>query len=160
MISIEALREVLRYEPTTGDLIWRIHVSDKVRTGAKAGSRRKDGYIAIRVRGHRLLAHRAAWAIHNGCWPDGNIDHINGIPSDNRIANLRSVSQRTNIENQRRARSNSSTGLLGAFKERQRFSSRIVVDGVAIRLGVYNTAEEAAAAYLEAKRKLHAGCSI
>ena len=150
MISIEELREVLRYEPTTGDLIWRIHASDKVRAGAKAGSRRKDGYIAIRVRGHRLLAHRAAWAIH----------HINGITSDNRIANLRSVSQRTNIENQRRARSNSSTGLLGAFRERQRFSSRIVVNGVAIRLGVYNTAEEAATAYLEAKRKLHAGCSI
>lgn len=143
-----------------GLLFWRCHVSDKVRAGSLAGSLRGDGYVLVKYKQHRMLAHRAAWAITYGQWPAGNIDHINGIRDDNRIANLRVVDQRTNIQNLRSAKSNSRTGILGAFVDKKRFSSRIVVNGKCIRLGTFATAEEAGAAYIEAKRRLHAGCSI
>ena len=46
--------------------------------------------------GKLIYAHRAAWAIHFGEWPKGEIDHINGDASDNRIINLRVVNRTEN----------------------------------------------------------------
>src|SRR3546814_6128350 len=46
----------------------------------------RAGHLCGHVKGIPLLAHRVAWAIHYGEWPNGQIDHINGDPSDNRIA--------------------------------------------------------------------------
>src|SRR3546814_1788886 len=59
----------------------------------------RAGHLCGHVKGIPLLAHRVAWAIHYGEWPNGQIDHINGDPSDNRIANLRDVSALENARN-------------------------------------------------------------
>ena len=155
MMNVETLRELLSYNPETGDLFWNIRMSDKVRSGDKAGSKRKDGYIAINVRGFRLTAHRVAWAIHTGEWPKRNIDHINGNPGDNRIANLRDVSQRENIQNLYKAKSHNKVGFLGVSRDKNKFSARIVVDGKQIRLGRFKTPEEAHATYIAAKLEHH-----
>lgn len=54
------------------------------------------------------------------------------------------------------------SNLLGAHwcKQMQRWKSSIRVAGKTVRLGVFETAEDAAKAYLMAKRNLHSTCSI
>lgn len=160
MISIQDLCALLVYSPETGLLTWRRAVADKIKAGQVAGSLRKDGYIAVTVSKNRLLAHRVAWAIHNGRWPAGKIDHRNGTPSDNRIENLRDVSQGVNLQNQRRAKSHSKTGILGSHPDKKKFAARIVINGKRKSLGNFDTPEEAGAAYLAAKRRHHEGCTL
>ena len=108
------------------------------------------------------LGYRLAWLYVHGKLPDGDIDHINGKPSDDRIKNLRDVSRSVNLQNQRAARSNNSSGLLGVFfqKTMNKWTSKIQLDWKTKSLGYFDTAEEAHAAYLKAKRELHEGCTI
>lgn len=154
------IRELLDYEPATGLLFWKVKPSMGVAAGAIAGHLTRRGYVAVRILGHEWKVHRIAWAHYFGSWPTAEIDHINGQKADNRIANLRDVDRTTNQENMRRANSNSSTGLLGASPHKTRFVATIKVRGVHTRIGSFATAEEAHAAYLTAKRALHAGGTI
>ena len=155
MIEIQTLCSLLAYDSTTGDLVWRQHVSDKVRAGSIAGHLRKDGYRTITVQGSRFLAHRLVWAINTGSWPAHNIDHINGNPSDNRIENLRDVGQRQNIQNLYSAKSHNKLGLLGVVRDREKFAARIVVNGKRIHLGSFTCPNAAHAAYIKAKQQHH-----
>jgi hypothetical protein len=95
-----------------------------------------------------------------GRWPNGVVDHINGDTSDNQWSNLRDVTHSVNCQNQRRAKRSNASGLLGVsfFDGKPRAS--ISVDGRPIHLGTFDTPEAAHQAYVEAKRKLHAGCTI
>jgi hypothetical protein len=99
-----------------------------------------------------------------GAWPLFEIDHRNGIGTDNRWKNLRDGTRSFNIQNQRRARSDNKTGFLGVHrsgkKERKGFVAKIQLDGKQRYLGVFSTAEAAHAAYLAAKRRIHPGCVI
>ena len=97
----------------------------------------------------------------HGEWPADEVDHINGDSTDNRLCNLRSVSREVNQENIRRAKRNSKTGLLGVMHTRGgKYRSAIRVRGVFHHLGHFDTAEQAHAAYVEAKRRLHEGCTL
>lgn len=161
--SAERLRDLLNYDPETGNLSWRTS-----RVGAKqgsiAGSRNKrNGYLYVVVMYSRYMAHRLAWLHHHGEWPAADIDHINGVRHDNRIINLRAVTRSVNQQNLRAARSHSGSGLLGVVIDKRRphlFMARIVVDGKQKHLGSFRTPDEAHSVYLEAKRRLHPGCSI
>jgi HNH endonuclease/AP2 domain len=102
-----------------------------------------------------------AWLIVYGAWPSKNIDHINGVKTDNRIANLRDVSQSINGENRAAPRKSTRSGFLGVTKDKDgKFRAQISVGGKNTHLGVFAVAEEAFAAYLSAKRRLHVGCTI
>jgi HNH endonuclease len=155
MIEIPILRELVSYNAETGELFWKTRMSDKTPAGKLAGSKRKDGYVCITIRGARLTAHRVAWAIHTGSWPKKYIDHINGDPGDNRIENLRDVSQRENIQNLYRAKSNNKLGLIGVVRDKKNFAAKIVVNGSRIHLGNFSCPNAAHAAYLSAKKKYH-----
>ncbi|WP_010219512.1 MULTISPECIES: HNH endonuclease [Pseudomonas syringae group] len=153
-ISLNRVLELLDYDPATGSFMWK---------PKPAGHRRKDsGYVSIEVDGLEIKAHRLAWFIAKGQWPDSMIDHINGDPSDNRIENLRDVSQKVNSQNLRRHMSNSTTRLLGVtwHKARSKWQATIKHEGKNKYLGLYDTPEEASAAYISAKRLLHEGCTI
>lgn len=156
-VPVDRLHELLRY--ADDKLTWKVGRRGHTRAGDEAGSLKPNGYVRIVVDGTRLWMHRVVWAMHNGRWPDAEIDHINGIRHDNRIENLRVVTQALNQQNQRSERSNSS-GLLGVTRDGIRFYARIHVDGKKIHLGSFAAAEEAHAAYVAAKRKLHPGCTI
>lgn len=154
-ISIDRLREVIDYSPDTGELRWKIRVGMRGRVGEIAGAEHK-GYIEFGLDGIRgIKAHRVAWAITHGNWPDGEIDHINGCKTDNRIGNLRIVSTAQNHQNMRSARCDNKTGLLGVDIHKGRPRAQIQVGGKKKILGYFPTIEAAHAAYVEAKRNLH-----
>jgi len=175
LASRQTLAESLTAKPITpatvhdifsyadGLLKWKHSLTGSRRVaGMVAGSINNDGYVIVEVAGKSVAAHRIVWLMHNGHWPTGEIDHINGIRHDNRIENLRDVHRKTNAENRRSASKTSKTKLLGVeyLPKIDKYRARIRVDGALIRLGTFNTPDDAHAAYIEAKRRLHAGCSI
>lgn len=159
--TAEQVREVLAYDPHTGQFAWKVARRPQDQAGCRAGTTNKAGYICIAVLGYRAYAHRLAVLLTTGEWPAECVDHINGIKADNRIKNLRATSQAVNLQNQRKARSdNKSTGVLGVTRKKDRFSSEIWVFGKRTYLGAFDTVSEAKSAYMAAKRRLHEGCTI
>jgi len=159
-VTLERVKELLNYDPETGLFTWLQRRNQIISAGDKAGYVSTSGHISICIDSYRVLAHRAAWAIAYGEWPSTDIDHINGDPADNRIANLRMVSRGHNLQNQRKAHRDSKSGLLGVRKIGKKWFAKIMASGVLYNLGRFLTPEEASAAYLKAKRELHPGCTI
>ena len=148
------LRELLDYCPDTGVFTWKIRISN-VKVGDVAGCLEKDGYLRIQIDSRLHFTHRLAWFYVTGEWPPDQIDHINGIRDDNRIANLRAATRSENGQNRRKPQANNTTGYLGVTRHRGKFLAKIRLDGKRKHLGLFTTPEEAHVAYLEAKRRLH-----
>lgn len=147
-LTQERLKQVVSYDPATG-LFSR---------DAKAG---ESGYVRLSIDGSDYLAHRLAWLYMTGSWPKGQIDHKNGTRSDNRWDNLRDVTTRVNSQNQRKPmNTNVNTGLLGSYRNGDRFMSKIKVNGRIVYLGTFDTPEQAHEIYVAAKRQLHEGCTL
>lgn len=145
----EELRQLLRYDPQTGELFWRPrpHLSARAtmwctRFTDKPAGWLKDGYLNITLKGQKLRAHRVAWAIHYGEWPRYQIDHINGVRNDNRITNLRDVPAAINCQNQRMSRRNKS-GYACVFKVLHRWRAEVRHNGKLYRLGSFDSPEKA-----------------
>jgi hypothetical protein len=156
----EQLRQWLAYDAETGRLTYKVR-RGCMAAGKEAGWLMDCGYISVRVAGRTYLAHRVAWLLVHGEWPKGDIDHVNGVKTDNRLANLRDVTTSVNCQNQRRARRDNSTGYLGVSRYgRRRFIAQIGIKGRIRKLGVFDDPEIAHAEYLKAKRELHSGCMI
>ena len=155
MLTAETVRKMLNYDPDTGVFYW-LKRRNKVQIGDVAGSKDYRGYIRIRLYKKRYMAHRLAWLFVHGNWPVLEIDHINGICDDNRLSNLREATRAQNTQNKRRQQNNTS-GFKGVhFNVREkRFQADIKARGTALRLGFYDTAEEAYRAYCEAAHQLH-----
>lgn len=173
-IPIEFLRECLKYNPKTGVLTWlqrpREHFShqgfhrhwNSRFAGKMAGCMDSSGYRLIRVwfndQQRQLRGHRIAFALMTGRWPNVEIDHRNGVRSDNRWTNLRESTRQQNCHNLPLYSSNTS-GYPGIWyhsgKRRRHWQAFISVNGRRRYLGYHFTAEEAYAAYLEAKARLH-----
>lgn len=152
MHTLEQISSYLSYNKDTGGFQWVVDVPKRgmrqaLSCGDKAGYLRPDGYVMLALLNKNYLAHRVAILFNTGEWPNGVVDHINGNKSDNRISNLRVVSHKDNIRNQRRARGVSPNG--------KRFKSGLYVDGKYVHLGTFDTEGEAHTAYLEAKVRLH-----
>jgi len=115
--SRERLMQLLDYDPATGKFLWRHCEKQGRRWNTKCAGKpamaydNGNGYLAGKIDGQKVYAHRAAYKIHYDVEPE-YIDHINGDRSDNRIENLRSVSVQENMRNMRRMRSNTS-GIMG-----------------------------------------------
>ena len=98
---------------------------------------------------------RLAWFYVHGTWPDAEIDHINHMRDDDRIDNLRIVTRRSNNQNRSSPRRDSTTGVMGVSRKRNRWQASIQVNGAVLHLGTHDTAESASAAYISAKHRLH-----
>ena len=163
-LTHQRLLEVLSFDPETGVFVWRKRYARR-ESGDMAGTiHNRTGRLQICIDQRSYFAHRLAWFYVHGEWPKQEIDHINGNKADNRIANLRDVSRAINQQNIRKPHKNKTGYLLGAYLEKNRSSrpwrASIKLDGKSRYLGFFDTQEEAHAVYLEAKRKLHAGCTI
>lgn len=155
-LTAERLRELLHYDSETGVFTNRVSRSPKAQAGMVAGSQDQNGYLLIRIDWKLHRAHRLAWLYVYGEWPKGLLDHRNRIKSDNRITNLRPADKVLNGQNRAAAQSNNETGFLGVCRHFDgHFRAVIQHDGRQRHIGLYDTPEEAHAAYLEAKRRLH-----
>ena len=159
-LTANALRDLLAYEPLTGTFLWRVGFSNGIKVGDVAGSKTNQGYLRIRVLGRQYQAHRLAWLHTHGEWPVADIDHIDGDHANNAIANLRDVARGINMQNQRRARSNNTSGFLGVSPNGSGWIARIKIDGRYRYLGTFSAPADAGAAYIEAKRIHHPGNTL
>lgn len=156
MVTQERLKELLDYNPDTGVFTWRVNRTGTAKTGSVAGAVVGHGYREIKVDGKRYKAHRLAWLYVHGKFPPNYIDHVNRVPNDNRIANLRLATNSENQQNQRKPRNNSS-GVIGVswHKKQGKWQAYITSNGRKIHLGYYVTIEEALAVRAAAKAKYH-----
>lgn len=160
-MNVETLKSLVSYNPENGEferLVKRSH-------NAGCGSVNTHGYVVISLLNKPYYAHRLAWLYCHGEMPKGQIDHINGDRSDNRLENLRDASVEINQQNLRKAQKNSKTGLLGVMymgknRRGKSYASRVHHNGKRHDLGYFETPEEAHEAYLIAKRRLHEGSTI
>lgn len=148
------VRRLFDYDPLTGLLRWRVKPSKRTRVGAVAGSPNHLGYIRVTIGKARHWAHHLAWAWSHGVFAEGILDHINGDPGDNRIANLRIADASLNQANTGLHPANT-TGHRGVTWCRQTrlWRAQIVVQGRNIHLGRFAEIERAAAAYRVAADK-------
>jgi len=149
---VGGIKELLSYDPETGEFHWLVQRDWKTAPGARAGYLMAHGYRTITIRGARVLEHRLAWAMHHGEDPEGlEIDHINRVRDDNRISNLRLVDRTANQRN-RGANKNSKSGLRGVcyHPPTGKWRASLGYGYKSTHLGLYATPEEAHAAFLAA----------
>lgn len=144
-IAVAFFADALIYNPESGVLTWKIQTGN-AHPGNHAGSPTKAGYIAIGISGRKYLAHRIAWLLAYGHWPVEHIDHINGIRTDNRISNLRAVTQAQNNLNRPKQRRNKS-GSKGVWFASNRWRAGIRINGKVTYLGRFRDKADAVAAY-------------
>lgn len=153
--SPEELRQLLRYDPNTGKMFW---IGGRGMPTGKEAFTADDGhgYRQGRIKGRNIQAHRIAWALAYGRWPDVEIDHINRNKADNRLINLREATPSENGRN-KPAQSNNVSGYKGVSwrSSKRRWRAQIALNGRNLHLGYFNTAEEAHSAYSDAARKIH-----
>jgi len=99
MITQKRLKELLHYNPETGDFTRTISRGG-VMAGSIAGAFDTHGYIQIRIDRKLHLAHRLVFLYINGEFPESQVDHVNHQRADNRIENLRQVLRQDNLQNQ------------------------------------------------------------
>jgi len=149
MLTVDYLKQILDYNKNTGVFTWKV-VRGGVNIGEIAGTvRNQGGYREISINSIKYKAHRLAWLYEYGVWPTATIDHINGIIDDNRLCNLRDVTQRQNNQNKDMHRNGK---LVGAhfYKRTGKYRSFIVTGNKEKHLGYFNTPEEAHEAYIQA----------
>jgi hypothetical protein len=149
--TAEYVRERLSYDPETGFFVWLPFAANTrgfnaKMIGKRAGSLDANGYRVIGLMGKLPKAHRLAWLVVTGHFPSGHIDHINGVPDDNRIENLREASHADNMRN-RGVRRDSAVKVKGVYHAGNRFYARAKIYGRSVHIGTFKTLEDAAAAY-------------
>lgn len=117
MLDQDKLHEMFDYSPSDGTLIHKFTVQGGKQKGQRAGSPHNMGYLQIMIFRKKYLLHRLIWLYHHGRWPN-QIDHINGVRSDNRIENLRECTYSQNHGNKRMNRNNTS-GKKGVFLDKR-----------------------------------------
>jgi len=139
-ITQAQLKELVSYNPDTG-----FFYNKSMR---HVGHEKYDGYILIKIAKTLYRAHRLAWLYVYGYIPDGDIDHIDGDASNNKINNLRLATRTQNTQNSKIAKNNT-TGAKGvSFHKRDRlYQARIQHNGKRIFIGSYPDIDSAHTAY-------------
>ena len=165
-LRADELRSILDYEPETGAITWvwrpREHFASdaifKTWNSKYAGrpalaSLNANGYLRGRVSGVPVLAHRIAFLVSYGRFPNGDIDHINGNRVDNRLENLREVSRSENMKNTKKPTRNTSGHIGISYDKRNRkWRARIHTNLKEVSLGRFDTINDAIAARMCAEK--------
>lgn len=158
MISPSELATLLLYNPKTGVLYWQARGDARwdARWAGKPALQcitPDTGYRVGSVRAKRTYAHRAAFALMTGRWPD-EVDHINGKRDDNRWVNLREVSRKGQRRNMK-LRADNKTGHMGVSQlANGRWRARIADANGEVQLGAFRSKGEAIAARKAAEKML------
>ena len=149
-------KERFTYNAEDGRLYVKTRYHSSVQIGNEAGGENAEGYRIISINRKLYKAHRLIWLMTHGSMPSGQIDHKNGCKADNRIENLRLVTPSENKRNSG-AYANNSSGYKGVswHKSGRKWQAKIRTNGKQKYLGLYATAEDAAAAYAKASKEQH-----
>jgi len=147
-MSFERANELLRYCEETGMLFVRSARKGTRGINTEAGSVGRDGYRLVCIDYRQYPAHRIIWLLKTGNYPDmqTEVDHINGIRTDNRFCNLRLVNHLMNGRNQK-VKKNNKTGFPGIRSRYGKWQVQIRIDGGKQKhVGTFETRDEAIAA--------------
>ncbi|WP_052469430.1 HNH endonuclease [Pseudomonas massiliensis] len=148
------ISELLAYDSSAGVLRWKKD-QGRGRAGEPAGAVKAPGYIKIGLGGFGFLAHRLIWEMHYGTLGDREIDHVNGIGTDNRLANLRIATRSENLCNTR-LRSDNTSGVKGLYRLRTgKWRAEIYLHGKRITFGPFETVEAGKSALAAKRTELH-----
>lgn len=155
MLTAEKLKEVLSYDPMTGEFIWLVKSNSRA-IGSIAGSFDSKGYCQIKIGQRVYKAHRLVWLYVHGVWPSKGLDHFDGVKNNNRLSNLREATQVQNLHNVGLTSANT-TGFKGvSFHKRSgKFIAAARIHGKKTHLGLHATAELASEAYQAAAKEHH-----
>jgi len=162
-LTVGYLRERLHYDPETGVFTWLWRAGNEPWVGqwngrfagAPAGSIDAKGYLTIKLDGRTYKAHHLAWLYVTGVLPK-LVDHVDRVRNNNRWRNLRLATSAEQARN-RPASSRSMSGVKGVSQrpDTGRWWARIYVARRMHSLGVYDSLDEAQAAYAAAAKNLH-----
>lgn len=158
MLTADEVRQLLDYSPETGLWTRRITTGYRWKAGSVVGSIDiSDGYLKIYVNGKLYLSHRLAWLYVTGEWPNGRIDHINGVRTDNRICNLRESTASENGQNRKFLHMNNTSGETGVswHKQSGKWQAYVTVNRKRIFLGCYERIDDAVESARNGRLKHH-----
>lgn len=147
------LKEILKYNPETGDWFWKVsinHVNIRgERAGRTCGDRRK-----ISIHSFEYISSRLAWFYMEGYWPEHHIDHIDRNTLNDKWSNLRHASVSCNMRNKGIAKNNNS-GIIGVCwnKSSEKWQSYIYIDKRSHYLGTFDKLDDAVKARWDAEVK-------
>lgn len=158
-ISAERVLELLDYDPLTGFFTRKTSRGGRPK-GSLAGGKDRDGYVKIRLDDKGRSAHRLAWLLCRGLPVPDIMDHINGDKADNRIENLRAVTNAENMQSKFRPQVSSKLRYRGVDLHKGRFRAQIRVGKDKRHLGYFDSPENAHLAYLQAKQTAHPASEV
>lgn len=155
-LSYAEISKLFRVDFDAGKLFWAVRSPEMFASGkqhrehncaswnsryaGKEALRSDDGkgYKVGAIYNRMYSAHRVIWMLKYGSWPNGEIDHINGDPSDNRLINLRVVSPVENSMN-RGIPTNNTSGAVGVYWDKQpgKWKAQVTIRGRVKHIGHY-----------------------
>lgn len=158
MLTLEVVNALLDYNPETGVFIRKKNAAKAPAGSIATQAYHNKGYLTLSIKNKKYLAHRIAWFMTYGSLPNGVIDHINQIRTDNRICNLRDCSVSDNVYNSK-TRTDNTSGHRGVFwnKQSKRWVAKINRNSKQIHLGSYQSKEDAIEAFKVAATKITNG---
>jgi hypothetical protein len=155
-MDTEQLRALIEYRPDTGELIRKVDLAANAKAGTTISGKNACGYVQTVVRRQFFYAHRLAWQLYYGEEPAGEVDHINGNRSDNRIENLRIATGPQNKHNARLRRDNTS-GAKGVSwnKASRKWVACVTRSRRVIFRKLFDDRDEAIAAVRSAREQIH-----
>jgi hypothetical protein len=156
-LNADVVRELLDYEPETGLFRWKKSRRRRTKVGAIAGGLHVDGYMQIKLKEYGCcpFLHRLAFLIMTGDWPKGEVDHIDGVRTNNVWNNLRDTCRTENMCN-RKLGSNNRSGIFGvSYLEGSNYwRCRITINKKEIQLGKFDNLLDAASARKSAEMSI------
>ena len=152
-LTQKQLKEQFYYSPETGEFI-RLKSVGKARAGEKAGYLTDRGWLRVKINGRHYKLHRLAFLYMEGEFPEGLVDHMNNVRTDNRWCNLRKATRSQSSVN-RVTGGNSLTGYRGVVPCGKGFKGKITSDGKAHTSKKFKSAEEAHKWYCRMAERLH-----
>lgn len=149
----ELLQSLFDYKD--GNLFWKTSPNSRIVIGSKCGSSDAYGYQCVKINKKAYKVHRLIWMYFYGEMPN-IIDHIDGNKQNNKIENLRNVTQFENCQNSKSRRDNTS-GVKGVnfHKLTGKWAVQISVNKQRKHIGLFDDIELAELVAIECRNKFH-----
>ena len=153
MITQKRLKELLHYEPETGIFTSKTKRYSQGFIGQEVGYVNDAGYLLCALETVTYRMHRLAWLYMYGHMDMEQLDHINHMKTDNRLVNLREVTNAGNRKNMPMQHNNTSghTGVSRYYSDKSKYTAQIKVKGIKKHLGLFSTFGEAVKARKKAE---------